>query len=339
MNALIANVAITFANKIPVNLNLADRNATLRATAARGQIQDAISSESAINCREDSSWPKDVYRLEELLAKLRAEIIFWRIVCLILPAWLLGDILGLPRKGGRKGAIVVFPNGRAKASTGVVLSRRNVMATVMQLDSTLKMGRKDSLMTSPRFFYSSGCALTVWYPLIKGIRTVTCAETVTAERSAEMIERYHITSLIATPGLLSGYLLRAPAQRLESVRIIISGSAGLRSSLSKRFERKFGRQILEGYWHAQTGLFVSTNLPSPTPQELASRRGSVGKLLGGQAAQIRHPETGQVLSPHQAGMLWLKGANIFGAYRNEPEKERRINERWLVSDRGRGAVR
>jgi acyl-[acyl-carrier-protein]-phospholipid O-acyltransferase / long-chain-fatty-acid--[acyl-carrier-protein] ligase len=222
-----------------------------------------ISSASAITCREDSSWPKDVYRLEELLAGLRVKFLFWRILCHILPGWLLSNILRLPRTGGERGAVVVFPNSSSEASTEVVLSHRNVMASVMQLDSTLKMGRKDSLMASPLFCYTSGCALTVWYPLIKGIRTVTYSESANAVKSAELIER--ITSLITTPALLFGNLLRAPARRLESVKIIISGSAGLRGKLSKGFETKFGRQIFEGYWHTETGLLVSTNLPSPTP--------------------------------------------------------------------------
>ena len=324
INALIANVAITFANKIPVNFNLADKNAVPRVTIAPGQVQHAISSESTITCWEDSSWSKGVYRLEELFVELRTKILFWRILCPILPAWLLNNILRLPRKGGRNAAVVVFPKNSSEASTGVVLSHRNVMASVMQLDLILKMGGKDSLMASPAFFYSSGCALAVWYPLIKGIRTVTDSETVNPEKSAELIERYQITTLITTPGLLSGYLLCAPARRLKSVRIIISGSGGLRSSLSKGFKRKFGRQIFEGYWHTETGLFVSANLPSPTPQQLASRWGSVGKPLRGQVAQIRHPETEEVLSSHQTGLV--EGRQYFCWIPGQTGRERRSIE-------------
>jgi acyl-[acyl-carrier-protein]-phospholipid O-acyltransferase / long-chain-fatty-acid--[acyl-carrier-protein] ligase len=59
--------------------------------------------------------------------------------------------------------------------------------------------------------------------------------------------------------------------------------------------------------------------PDDKPQP-RSRVGSVGKLVPGQAAQIRDPETGEVLSPHELGMLWLKGPNIFGGYPNEQEK-------------------
>ncbi len=71
---------------------------------------------------------------------------------------------------------------------------------------------------------------------------------------------------------------------------------------------------------------VSTNLPDPPknqPEDAiqpANRVGSVGKLLSGQAAQIRHPETDEILSTEALGMLWLKGPNVFEGYLNEPTK-------------------
>jgi acyl-[acyl-carrier-protein]-phospholipid O-acyltransferase/long-chain-fatty-acid--[acyl-carrier-protein] ligase len=66
-------------------------------------------------------------------------------------------------------------------------------------------------------------------------------------------------------------------------------------------------------------------LPDPAPRrqetiQTSSRFGSVGKLLPGQAAQIRDPETDAVLSPHELGILWLKGLNIFEGYLSEPER-------------------
>ena len=54
------------------------------------------------------------------------------------------------------------------------------------------------------------------------------------------------------------------------------------------------------------------------------RMGSVGKLLPGQAAQIRDPASGELLNPHQLGMLWLKGPNVFERYLGEDERTRGV---------------
>jgi len=69
----------------------------------------------------------------------------------------------------------------------------------------------------------------------------------------------------------------------------------------------------------------------------SSRPGSVGKLAPGIAAQIRDPETGHLLSAHETGMLWVKGANIFEGYLNDPLRTAEVlQEKWFnTGDLGR----
>ena len=43
-----------------------------------------------------------------------------------------------------------------------------------------------------------------------------------------------------------------------------------------------------------------------------------------QAAQIRDPDSGQLLDPRQTGMLWLKGPNVFERYLVEDERTREV---------------
>ena len=65
---------------------------------------------------------------------------------------------------------------------------------------------------------------------------------------------------------------------------------------------------------------MTTEKPGAPPLSIqpSSRKGSVGKLAPGLAAQIRDPETGTQLSLHETGMLWLRGPNIFEGYLNDP---------------------
>jgi len=200
------------------------------------------------------------------------------------------------------------------------------MGNVIQWRSMLKMGAQDSLMASPSFFQNSGCTPSLWYPLLEGVRTVTYSEPTNIRKAAGLIEEYGVTTLVTTPDTLRDYLERAEPKQFGSVKVLIAGPEKLPYGLAEAFQHKFGKHVSEGFGLIEAGSLISANLPSSVTSspnhngQVSGRRGSVGKLLPGQAAQIRHPETGEILSPYERGMLWLKGASIFEGYLNEPEK-------------------
>jgi len=55
------------------------------------------------------------------------------------------------------------------------------------------------------------------------------------------------------------------------------------------------------------------------------------------AAQIRHPETDALISIHETGMLWFKGANVFDGYLDDVERTAEvIKDGWFrTGDLGR----
>jgi acyl-[acyl-carrier-protein]-phospholipid O-acyltransferase / long-chain-fatty-acid--[acyl-carrier-protein] ligase len=341
--AVVANVAVTLANKVAVNLNFTAGRAALQSAISRGQILHAISAKPVMKRLEDFPWPKDVFRLEEVMPELKPKIIVWRLISAVTPAWLLSNILGLPHKADRKEAVLLFTSGSSGEPKGVVLSHRNILGNVQQFGSMLNLNREDSVMASLPFFHSFGCTVTLWYPMIGGVRAVTYPTPVDVVKNAEIIERYKISLLVTTPTFLRGYLKRAEPKQFASIKLLVTGAEKLPRELAEAFEQKFGKHVLEGYGLTETAPVVSTNLPDPAPSrpgdtiQPASRDGSVGKMLPGEAAQIRDPETNALLPPHELGMLWLKGPNIFEGYLNEPERTAEVlRDGWFkTGDLGR----
>ncbi|HZC59134.1 MAG TPA: AMP-binding protein, partial [Chthoniobacterales bacterium] len=323
--AVVANVAVTLANKVAVNMNFTAGRAALQSCINQGQLLHAISAKPVIKRLEDFPWPKDVFRLEELMPELKPKIVLWRLVSAITPAWLLSNMLGLPHNGDRKEAVLLFTSGSSGEPKGVVLSHRNILGNVRQFSSMLNLGREDSVMASLPFFHSFGCTVTLWYPMLAGIRAVTYPSPVDVVKNAEIIERYKVSLLVTTPTFLRGYLKRAEPKQFKTIKLLVTGAEKLPNELAEAFEEKFGHHVLQGYGLTEASPVVSTNLPDPSPHrpgdtiQPSSRPGSVGKLLPGEAAQIRDPETDALLPPSELGMLWLKGPNIFEGYLNDPE--------------------
>ena len=343
VGAVVANVAVTLANKVAVNLNFTAGRAALQSAIQRGQILHAISAKPVMKRLEDFPWPRDVFRLEEILPELKPKIVVWRLISLVAPAWALSHLLGLPRKGDRKEAVLLFTSGSSGEPKGVVLSHRNVLANVLQFGSMVNLGHEDLVMASLPFFHSFGCTVTLWYPMIEGVRAVTYPTPVDVVKNAEIIDRYKISLLVTTPTFLRGYLKRTEPKQFASIKLLVTGAEKLPRELAEAFEKKFGKHVLEGYGLTETAPVVSTNLPDPAPSrpndtiQPSDRVGSVGKLLPGQAAQIRDAETNELLSPHQLGMLWLKGPNVFEGYLSEPARTAEVlHDGWFkTGDLGR----
>jgi acyl-[acyl-carrier-protein]-phospholipid O-acyltransferase/long-chain-fatty-acid--[acyl-carrier-protein] ligase len=326
VGAVVANVAVVLANKIPVNLNFTAGRTALESAIQGGQILHALSAKAVMKRLADFPWPANVYRLEELMPELKPRIVFWRIVSLLTPAPLLSGLLGLPSEGGTKEAVLLFTSGSSGEPKGVVLSHRSILGNIAQFSSLLNMTSADSVMASLPFFHCFGCTVTLWFPITEGLRMISYPTPVDVVKNAELIERHRVMLLLTTPTFLRGYLKRAEPAQFASVKLLIAGAEKLPQELGVAFEEKFGIHVHEGYGLTETAPVVSTNLPDPPKNQPddtiqpANRVGSVGKLLPGQAAQIRHPETDEILSTEALGMLWLKGPNIFEGYLNQPAK-------------------
>ncbi|HMF81614.1 MAG TPA: AMP-binding protein [Candidatus Acidoferrum sp.] len=341
--SMVANLAVTLANKVPVDLNFTMGRAANETCCRRANLRVAISATPFIERLKDFPWPERVLKLDELLPRMKRQIIFWWIMSFLVPARLLLRLLQIPKKGGHGEAVLLFTSGTTGEPKGVVISHRNVVGNVSQFRELLDAKETDAILASLPFFHTFGSTVTLWYPLIEGVRIVTYPNPLEGAKNAALIERYKLTFLLATPTFLRVYLRKAEREQLRTLRLIITGAEKLPLDLASHFEKRFDKKVFEGYGLTETAPVVSVNLPDPEPGEPgeqvqpSSRLGSVGRLAPGMAAEIREPETDRKLSLHNTGMLWLRGANIFEGYLHDPKRTAEIlRDGWLkTGDIGR----
>jgi acyl-[acyl-carrier-protein]-phospholipid O-acyltransferase/long-chain-fatty-acid--[acyl-carrier-protein] ligase len=341
--SMVANLAVTLADKVPVDLNFTIGRAANESCCKRANLRVAISATQFMERLKDFPWPERVLKLDELMPRMKRQIIFWWVMSILVPARLLLRILKIPKEGGHREAVLLFTSGSTGEPKGAVMSHRNVVGNVSQFRQLLDATKDDAILASLPFFHTFGSTVTLWYPLIEGVRIVTYPNPLEAVKNAALIERYKLTLLLATPTFLRGYLRKVEPDKLRSLRLVITGAEKLPLDLAKNFEQRFKQRVFEGYGLTETSPVVSVNLPEPQPTkpgeqaQPSSRLGSVGKMAPGIAAEIRQPETDGKLSLHETGMLWLRGVYIFEGYLHDPDRTADVlQDGWLkTGDLGR----
>jgi len=341
--SMVANLAVTLANKVPVDLNFTMGRAANESCCRRANLRVAISATPFMERLKDFPWPERVLKLDELMPRMKGQIIFWLIISILAPARLLLRLLQIPKEGGHREAVLLFTSGTTGDPKGVVVSHRNVVGNVSQFRELLDARKTDAILGSLPFFHTFGSTVTLWYPLIEDVRIVTYPNPLEAGKCAALIDQYKLTFLLATPTFLRVYLRKAELEQLRTLRLIIVGAEKLPLDLASHFEKQFHKKVFEGYGLTETAPVVSVNLPGPEPRkpgervQPSSRLGSVGRLAPGIAAEIREPETDRKLSLYETGMLWLRGPNIFEGYLDEPKRTAEIlRDGWLkTGDIGR----
>ena len=324
---LIANLAVIFAGKTPVNLNFTAGPEAIRSCIRQAGVDRFITADPFVRKVSSFPWPpnRDLILIERVLPTLKKKIVTWTILSKLLPTAVLGAVLGLNKRRGDDEATLLFTSGSSGEPKGVILSHRNVLANVTQFASRLDLTSGSAILGCLPLFHSFGCTVTLWFPVIEGVNLVTYPSPLETKRLAELIALHQINVFLSTPTFLRGYMKRIDPAQLSSLKLVVTGAEKLPQSLANAFEEKFGIRPQEGYGLTETSPATNVNLPDPSPEHEtvvipSSRNGSVGQMLPGLAIKITDPVTDKSIPINQQGIIWFKGSNVFSGYLGDPKK-------------------
>lgn len=335
----IANLAVVLAGKIPVNLNFTAGPGAVESSLRLGEIRTVVSAEAMRAKLPQFPWPAGTRDLRADLAACGKPAVVARLALIwLLPSRLLATLWRVPRVGDRAEAALLFTSGSSGEPKGVPLTHRNILANCAQISATGVLPKHETLLAFLPIFHSFGFTVTLWYGLMRNLRIVTLPTPLDPKRNLEAIEEERVTVFVGTPTFIRPLLKRAEPGQLQSLRFIVSGAEKMPVDLYEQCLQRFGVPILQGYGLTETTPVTNVNLPEPrglppgVKPQVGHRLGSVGRLLPGLTARIVHPETGEILPPDRTGVLWLRGANVFGGYLKDPVRNAEsLRDGWFVT--------
>jgi acyl-[acyl-carrier-protein]-phospholipid O-acyltransferase / long-chain-fatty-acid--[acyl-carrier-protein] ligase len=343
MGGALTNYAATLLGYVPVNLNYTASNELISASVTQCNLKQVITSRAFLDKIQKIEVPCPLVMLEDLLTKpspktgekLAALVIAW-----LLPFSLLKRALGARMRTTDDLATVIFSSGSTGDPKGVMLTHHNIVSNIRQMTQVFYLDGHDKLLGILPFFHSFGFTVCLWLSAAHGVGVVYHPNPLEPQVIGELVQKYRVTFLIATPTFLQAYMRRCTPEQFRSLRVVLVGAEKMPDRLAQSFQDRYGVNPFEGYGCTECSPVVSVNIAdfrAPGFRQVGVRRGTIGHPLPGVSVRILDPETSdpataKPLPPGTPGMLAVKGPNVMKGYLGRPDKTAQaLHDGWYIT--------
>ena len=327
------NNAILMMGKTAVNLNYTSEINSVKAAIQSANIKTLIASRTFVEKLEQRGIKLaevfelvDVIFVEDLKEKIsRPKGIFTYFVVKFMPSSLL-KAFHLVQTKKDDTVLILFSSGSEGIPKGIELSGDNILGNSQQISAVINASDDDTIVGSLPLFHAFGIVVTTFLPLIEGIRCVSHPDPTDGFGLGKLVSKYKATIMCGTSTFFRLYTKNPKVNELmfESLRLVVAGAEKLRDDVRIDFEKKFKKEILEGYGATETSPVAACNLPDVIAPDgtiqISHKKGSVGMAIPGTTIKIVDPENFKELEVNEEGMILISGIQVMKGYLNNSEK-------------------
>jgi len=218
---------------------------------------------------------------------------------------------------GQDLVVLPYSSGTTGFAKGVMLSHRNIVANLVQMEPVHHVSEEDRLIACLPFFHIYGQVVIMNNGLRHGATIVTMPK-FDLEPFLKLLQDHRVTRAYLVPPIILA-LAKHPvvdSYDLSSLRLIMSGAAPLDAGLAGACERRLGVRVIQGYGLTETSP-VTHITPDDDPAK--NKPGSIGPPLPNTEVKVADWGTGESYGPNQDGEIWVRGPQVMKGYLNNPE--------------------
>ena len=224
--------------------------------------------------------------------------------------------------------LLPYSSGTTGLPKGVLLTQANLVTSVRQVGSGLRVGERDTLLAVPPFSHIMGFLVTLAVPLCAGATVVTVPR-FDPGRFLELLERHRVTVLVGAPPMLR--VLTGPpaavAADLSALELVVCGGAPLGAATQRALAARLPGATVGQAW----GLTETTVGLSMPDRDAGGVPGTVGRVMPNTELRVVDPASGHDLGAGQPGELVARGPQVMAGYLGRPEATAAMLDRdgWL----------
>jgi long-chain acyl-CoA synthetase len=224
-------------------------------------------------------------------------------------------------------ALLMFTSGTAGSSVAAMLSHGNLRANLSQIHSSgpERLREADVVYGVLPLNHIMGLTVTLLLTLDVGA-SVVLVQRFDPATALDTVRERKVTIVPGAPPMWVAWS-QLPAEQLAplgNVRIATTGAAKLPEAVATELAGRCGIVLREGYGLTEASPVVTTSTG------IEPRLGSVGKVVPDLELRLVDPDGTDVLAG-DPGEIWVRGANVFLGYWNDPEATARVltEDSWL----------
>jgi len=222
-------------------------------------------------------------------------------------------------------AVLPYSSGTTGLPKGVMLTHRNLIAQLHQIDAIESVEMPALLGVLP-FFHIYGMMIILMHGFLRGATIVTLPK-FELEAFLTVLQDWPISSAHIVPPIVVA-LGKHPSvdnYKFPHLKYLFSGAAPLGPELTECVEKHLNIKIRQGYGMTEASPATHYTVAG------AERSGTVGRLMPSQEMRIIDPESGKDVPLGQPGEVWVRGPNVMKGYLNNPEATARTVDQggWL----------